>query len=197
MTKLKAGLGIAMLLLTMSACRPSVPVPKPRGYYRIELPEHAYRTFDSAGFPFRLEYPVYGHIGQDANLNKEEHAPYWINIEFPEMNATIYLSYKPVTTAEPLAKLVEESYKLSYAHDIRADYINTPRFRTRNGLSGVAYNVGGDAASAYQFYVTDEQRHFIRGALYFNVSPNADSLKPAADFLKKDMDHLIQTIQFK
>jgi gliding motility-associated lipoprotein GldD len=178
------------------SCRPSTPVPKPRGYYRIELPQHAYRTFDSAGFPFRFEYPVYGKVSQDANLNKEESAPYWLNVEFPDMGATIYLSYKPVTVQEPLSKLIEQSYKLSYAHDIRADYIKSPEFKTKNGLTGVFYSVGGNAASAYQFFVTDNEQHFIRGALYFNTTPNADSLKPASDFLKKDMEYLVETIQF-
>lgn len=194
----KAKILIPLLALgSLAACRPSVPVPKPRGYYRIELPEHAYRSFDSTGFPFRFEYPVYGRVSQDMNLNKEERSPYWLNIEFPGMNAAIYISYKPVTQEEPLTRLVEESYKLSYAHDIRADYIKTPPFQTANGLTGVSYNVGGNAASAYQFYITDNSKHFIRGALYFNVSPNADSLKPASEFLKKDMDHLISTMQFK
>jgi gliding motility-associated lipoprotein GldD len=179
------------------SCRPSIPVPKPRGYYRIELPQHAYRNFDSTGFPFRFEYPVYGKISQDANLNKEENAPYWLNVEFPEMGATIYLSYKPVTAQEPLSKLIEQSYKLSYAHDIRADYIKSPEFKTKNGLTGVFYSVGGNAASAYQFFVTDNEKHFLRGALYFNTTPNADSLKPANDFLKKDIEYLVETIQFK
>lgn len=179
------------------SCRPSTPVPKPRGYYRIELPQHAYRNFDSTGFPFRFEYPVYGKISQDANLNKEEGSPYWLNVEIPDMGATIYLSYKPVTAQEPLAKLIEQSYKLSYAHDIRADYIKSPQFKTKNGLTGVFYSVGGNAASAYQFFVTDNEKHFIRGALYFNTTPNADSLKPANDFLKKDIEYLVETIQFK
>jgi gliding motility-associated lipoprotein GldD len=178
------------------ACRPSTPVPKPRGYYRIELPQHAYHNFDSTAFPFRFEYPVYGKISQDANLNKEEQAPYWLNVEFPDMGATIYLSYKPITAQEPLSKLIEQSYKLSYAHDIRADYIKSPEFKTKNGLTGVFYSVGGNAASAYQFFVTDNEQHFIRGALYFNTTPNADSLKPASDFLKKDMEYLVETIQF-
>lgn len=178
------------------SCRPSTPIPKPRGYYRIELPRHAYRNFDSTGFPFRFEYPVYGKISQDINLNKEEHAPYWLNVEFPDMSATIYLSYKPITKQEPLSKLIEQSYKLSYAHDIRADYIKSPEFKTKNGLTGVFYSVGGNAASAYQFFVTDNEQHFIRGALYFNTTPNADSLKPASDFLKKDMEYLVETIQF-
>lgn len=182
---------------TLYSCRPSTPVPKPRGYFRIELPQHAYTTFDSAGFPFRFDYPVYGKVSQDLDLNKEEHSPYWLNVEFPDMNAAIYVSYKSITEAEPLDRLIDESFKLSYAHDIRADYIKTPPFRTANGLTGVSYNVGGNAASAYQFYITDNNKNFIRGALYFNVSPNADSLKPATEFLKKDMDHLIESIQFK
>lgn len=184
-------------ILVLASCRPDNPVPKPRGYYRIELPDHAYRSFDSTGFPFRFEYPVYGSISRDEHLNKEEHAPFWLNIEFPNMNATIYLSYKPITTQEPLARLIEQSYKMSYAHDIRADYINTPEFKTKNGLTGVFYSVGGNAASAYQFFITDREKHFIRGALYFNTTPNADSLRPASDFLKKDMEYLVETIRFK
>jgi gliding motility-associated lipoprotein GldD len=140
---------------------------------------------------------VYGKISQDANLNKEENAPYWLNVEFPDIGATIYLSYKPVTAQEPLSKLIEQSYKLSYAHDIRADYIKNPEFKTKNGLTGVFYSVGGNAASAYQFFVTDNKQHFLRGALYFNTTPNADSLRPASDFLKKDIEYLVETIQFK
>jgi gliding motility-associated lipoprotein GldD len=120
-----------------------------------------------------------------------------LNVEFKELGATIYLSYKPVTVEEPLSKLIEQSYKLSYAHDIRADYIKSPQFKTKNGLTGVFYSVGGNAASAYQFFVTDNEKHFIRGALYFNTTPNADSLKPANDFLKKDIEYLVETIQFK
>jgi gliding motility-associated lipoprotein GldD len=186
-----------LFALIFASCRPKTPVPKPRAYYRIELPQHAYRTFDSTGFPFSFDYPVYGVISQDAGLNKVENAPYWLNIDFPEWNATIFLSYKPITASEPLSALIDQSYKLSYAHDIRADYIKSPQFKTGHGLTGVFYSVGGNAASAYQFFVTDNEKHFIRGALYFNTTPNADSLRPASEFLKKDMENLVETIQFK
>ncbi|RYZ26572.1 MAG: hypothetical protein EOP49_43270, partial [Sphingobacteriales bacterium] len=127
---------LAMMILT--SCRPETPVPKPRGYFRVELPAHAYRRFDSTAFPFSFEYPVYGQITQDVSLNKEENAPYWLNINFPGLDATIFLSYKPVTAQEPLDGLIEQSYKLSQAHDIRADYIrNTDPFITDNRLTAV------------------------------------------------------------
>jgi gliding motility-associated lipoprotein GldD len=187
----------AVAVCFIASCRPDNPVPKRRGYPRYDFPEHAYRQFDSASFPFSFEYPVYGQLEQDQNLNKEEHSPYWINVTFKELNATIYLSYKDINSANPLDKLIEESYKLTQKHDVKADRIDAPPIVTRNGLKGVFYMVGGNAASAYQFFLTDETKHFIRGALYFNTTPNADSLMPANDFLKKDMEHLVETLQFR
>lgn len=188
---------ITAIASLFAACRPDNPVPKRRGYPRYDFPEHAYRTFDSAAFPFTFEYPVYGQLEQDAHLNKEENAPYWINITFKDLNATIYLSYKEINSENPLNKLVDESFRLTEKHDVRADRIDAPPIKTRNGLKGVFYEVGGNAASAYQFFLTDTVKHFIRGALYFNTTPNADSLMPANDFLKTDMEHLIETLKFK
>ncbi len=192
---------IISILIIMSmvsgACRPGVYSPKPRGYFQTDFPEKVYQLFDSATYPFAFKYPVYGVITRDTNMNREEHQPYWINVDFPSLNATIFLSYKRISPAEPLDKLIAESYRMSYAHDVKADYIKSPEFETTNGLRGVVYAVGGNAASAYQFYATDNERHFMRGALYFNIAPNIDSLRPAIDFLKKDMDELIETLRFK
>ncbi len=189
---------VVAVTVFFAACRPSVPVPKPKGYFKIELPGHSYQLFDSTSFPFQFEYPVYGHITQDTELVRNEHSPYWINIYFKDMDATIYLSYKAITSEEPLEKLIDESYRLSNKHNVRADYIkSSEEFSTNNDLRAVYYKVGGNAASASQFYITDRQRHFLRGSLYFNVTPNADSLKPAQEFLETDMDHLVQTFRFK
>ncbi|WP_222166808.1 gliding motility lipoprotein GldD [Edaphocola aurantiacus] len=182
----------------VTSCKPEPSMPKPRGYFKIDLPEtHAYKTFDSAGFPFRFEYPVYGKVVQDLNLIKEEHQPYWINVNFPGINAMIYLSYKAIAPGADLNDLVRESYKLTNAHNKKADFIDAPAFTTKSGMEGVFYTVGGNAASVYQFYVTDKTKHFIRGSLYFNSAPNADSIAPAATFLKKDIEHLIETLQFR
>lgn len=184
--------------LLFVSCRPTEYTPKPKGYPKIELPtQHTYQKFDRKDFPFTFEYPTYGTITQDTNLILQENAPYWINVHFPDWDATIYLSYKQVSHQQPIQNLIAESFNLSFKHDKRADYIKTPEFNTEHKLSGVYYNVGGDAASAYQFYATDSVAHFMRGALYFNVSPNADSLLPATEFLHKDLKHLVNTLQFK
>ncbi|MGZ5253868.1 MAG: hypothetical protein ACXWV4_05830 [Flavitalea sp.] len=45
--------------------------------------------------------------------------------------------------------------------------------------------------------MTDTTNHFIRGALYFDASPNADSLSVVNRFLEEDMKHLINTFRWK
>ena len=108
------------------------------------------------------------------------------------------MSYKPVTTQQPLEALIEDAHEMSFtAHSKRADYIGEQVFQFPDRkVYGILYDVGGNAASAHQFVATDSVRHFVRGALYFNVTPNADSLKPANDFLEKDIIHLLETLRW-
>lgn len=191
---------IALAMLLLGACRPETYTPKPRGYYRVVLPQHVYRPFNQPDFPYSFEYPSYGNIIKDTLFfGKKPENPYWINIDFPTIGGRFYISYKAVNPQQPLSKLLEDAYQLSYkAHDKKADYIAPQRFENpENNVHGILYTVGGDAASAYQFIATDSVKHFLRGALYFNVSPNADSLRPANDFLRDDMRHLLETLKWK
>jgi len=67
---------------------------------------------------------------------------------------------------------------------------------TPNGIRGVFFRVGGDVATANQFFVTDSTKHFLRGALYFDATPNEDSLGIVNKFLVEDMKHLISTFKW-
>jgi gliding motility-associated lipoprotein GldD len=197
MTKFAAALSVALMFLS---CRPETYTPRPRAYARTEFPEHAYQQFDTASFPYSFEYPVYGRIIKDTLFfGKKPDNPYWMNIDFPSIGGTIYISYKPVETSEPLAQLVEDAHEMSFtAHSKRADYIGEQPFHfPERNVYGILYDVGGNAATAYQFFATDSAKHFIRGALYFNVSPNADSLRPANEFLRADIIHLLETLKWK
>jgi gliding motility-associated lipoprotein GldD len=189
-----------VLLCSLFACRPTTYTPKPRGYAQISFPEHEYRLFSDPSFPYSFEYPVYGRIVRDTLFfGQKPENPYWINIDFPTIGGVIYLSYKPVTPQQPLDKLLEDSHEMSFtAHSKRADYIddNTRFSNNENRVYGILYNIGGNAASAYQFIATDSAKHFVRGALYFDVSPNADSLRLSNEFLKKDIERLLETLKW-
>jgi gliding motility-associated lipoprotein GldD len=187
-----------ILCLLFASCRPDTYAPKPPGYYKIDLPKHDYQQFSDPRFPYTFVYPTYAHIVRDTSFfGKKPENPYWINIEFPSLGGTIYVSYKEISPKQTYAKLLEDAHNLSFFHTKKADYIDDYTFHNGNGVSGVFYNVGGDAASAYQFIATDSIKHFIRGALYFDVSPNADSLKPVNEFLKADIDTLLQSLKWQ
>ncbi len=186
--------------------------PKPRSYFKIDLPKRAYKEFNEQGYPYAFEYPVY------ANITKEEdstgNSPYWLNVNFDQFQGRIYLSYKSVNgssvykiktptgykdsvVANSFESLREEAYKMTYKHTIKASGIVDSAFATENGSTGVYFYVAGEAATSKQFYVSDTARHFLRGALYFEASPNADSISVVSDFLEEDIKHLIRTLRWK
>lgn len=170
-----------------------VYTPKPRGYYRIAFPPKVYQWYDSI-CPFKFEYPKYGKIEKDKHPMAE---PCWINVEFPYFRATLHLSYKDMK-GKKMADLIEDSRELAIKHQIKSTGMEeTVILRDSVKVYGLIYDIEGNTASSLQFYVTDSTHHFIRGALYFNVRPNIDSVKIVLQFLREDVIHLIRTLQWK
>ncbi len=165
--------------------------PKPRGYFRIQLPEKKYRAYDSEA-PYTFEYPTYAIISKDTDRNTE---PFWINMYFPQFKGQLHVSYKPIT--DNLTRCIEDSRTLAYKHTVKADAINEEPIRTPNGVSGILYDIEGNTASSVQFYITDSSKHFLRASLYFNTIPKSDSLGPVVQYIKKDVIHMIKTFKWK
>jgi gliding motility-associated lipoprotein GldD len=164
--------------------------PRPRGYFRIDLPSKNYEAYNS-GCPYTFEYPSYSVT--DTTNQKE---PCWLNIHYPSLGATIHLSYKEVNGN--LQQLLEDTRTFVYKHTIKADAIKENLYsNSEKDVHGILYEIKGNAASAIQFYLTDSTEHFIRGALYFDARPNKDSLAPVIDFVHQDILHLIETTEWK
>ena len=189
------------LLFIFSCCLVSCNtdyVQKPRGYFKIDLPQKQYQVFDQASYPYSFEYPVYGTVVKDSLFfDQKTENEYWVNIEFPRFNGRIHLSYKEIGV-NAFDSLVNDAFTMSYKqHTYKASAIQPEPFTTPMGYGGVYFTLKGNAATGNQFFITDSTRHFLRGALYFNATPNADSLQPVNDFLKKDVEHLINTLRWK
>jgi len=211
---------IAFYFLLFTACFllscNSTYVSKKRGYFKIDFPARQYVKFNRPGFPYSFEYPAYAAITQDSTyFDETPENPYWININFPQFNGEIFLSYKviggktiyKVKTAtgsyrdslgtNVYDKLVNDAFSLTNKNNVVSSSIKDSLIETENGVSGIFFKVGGNAATAKQFFLTDTTKNFIRGALYFDVTPNVDSLRIVQDFLQTDMEHLINTFQWK
>ena len=180
------------------SCR-EVAVPKPKGYFRIDLPQRHYILFNdqpskSNEMPFSFEYPAYGQLSFQVENRTE---PGWFNIEFPAYRAKIYLTYKIIKN--DFESLMDQTYKMNVKNHItKADAINERAFYNQeNKVYGILYDLKGNTASAVQFYLTDSVNHYLRGSLYFSAEPDADSLAPVIEFFREDIIHLIETLKWE
>ena len=190
--KINKGLLLLILILfTAIACKETY-YPKPYGYIRIDYPEKKYTLFDSV-YPYTFEIPAYSRVVPDSSKGAEK---FWSDWNFPEFNATVYLSYKDIRNN--LNQYEEDTRELAYKHTIKADDIEPIIWENNEQrVYGILYDIKGDVASQMQFYLTDSTQHFLRGAFYFNCVPNKDSLAPSLKFLRKDIDRMIETFKWK
>lgn len=205
-------LGVSCLMVSCNSTYTS----KKEGYYKIELPTKEYLKFDKPGFPYSFEYPVYASISQDSNyIDRTGKDPYSININFPQLNGKIYITYKTIGGTSnyqvkdasgkyrdsigknTFQNMVNDSYNLTYKNDIKANSIDDSVMHTPYGITGIFFRLSGSVATSRQFLLSDTTHNFLRGALYFDASPNEDSLRPVNHFLEQDMKHLINTLQWK
>lgn len=178
-------------LLFLLACGSNY-APKPRGYFRITLPEKEYTRLDTV-LPYSFEYPVYSKVVPDRGPEDE---PYWANLTFPRFEAKLHISYKPVNNN--LYQLLEDNRELAFKHTVKADAIQEKMFEApEKNVYGILYEIKGNTASPVQFFVTDSVKHFLRGSLYFNTVPNKDSIAPVLNFIEKDIVHIIETLNWK
>lgn len=171
--------------------------PRPKGYFKIPFPAKEYKVFDEPGYPYSFEYPVYAKISRDTSFFGEApENPWWVNIEFPQFNSKLYVSYKNIGNYK-LDRLIADAFNMTGKHTVKASSIDDSLLATPNNIHGVFFKVGGDVATANQFFLTDSTRHFLRGSLYFDATPNQDSLLPVNNFLVEDMRHMINTFRWK
>lgn len=173
------------LLFLFAACN-STYTSKKTGYFEIDLPEKKYVLFDEPGMPYSFEYPTYAFIVKDSTyFDANPENDYWRNIDFKNLNAKIFLSYKAIggralykikmpngsykdsTGVNMYDKMINDAFNLTNKNDDVATSKKDSLFTTTNNVSGLLFKLGGNAATQRQFFMTDTTKNFIRGALYF------------------------------
>ena len=174
------------------------PVPREKAYFRVDLPEHDYVGYDS-DCPFTFEYPKYAMLNRDSiYFNQAQTNPCWFNLEIESFKATIHITYNSINQPEDIDRYLNDSHDLSWKHTVKASFIKEEMLEdVSKSLYGRIYHIGGNAASPYQFYLTDSAKHFLRASLYFASKPNIDSMGLVVEHVVKDTEHLINTFSWK
>ena len=190
-----AGLAWAMIVVMvltggLTGCESSPAVPRPKGYFRIALHDTLYRDI-------ALDCPVDLPMSGAALLEPvRDFAPdsCWVNLVYPSYAARIHCTYAGGVDLTPV---VEDAFRLAYEHEIKADAIEVRQRQYDGGGMAMTWRISGDAASPLQFLRTDGQNRFLRGALYFELRPNADSLAPVVARIEADVDHLLNAMAWR
>lgn len=184
-----------IISIIISSCQSVDYSPKPRGFHRIVFPEKEYITSNIPGCPFYFEIPSYSKLSDDESNNA---GSCWKNLDFPQFNARLHLSYSKITVTSPIEQLAEDARTFAFKHTSKATSIDQKKiYDAANKVFGLEYNISGNTASNYQFYVTDSSINYVRGALYFYEKPHLDSIQPVLEFLKSDVQHLIKSVRWK
>lgn len=179
-------------LLFLASCRKDY-VPKPYAYFRIDLPEKVYKSFNPENCPYSFDLPNYALVSA---YTENPEARCFYNIHFPLMQATVHVSYLSINE-DDLRRLLNESYEFAYKHQVKASSIDEERLEDSSGQKyGIMYHIRGNAASPLQFFVTDSTNHFLRASLYFETRPNIDSIAPVLSFIEQDIYHLIESLKW-
>ncbi|WP_285009997.1 gliding motility lipoprotein GldD [Pedobacter faecalis] len=181
-----------VVIILFASCWGEDYSPKPRGYFNIEFPKKQYRQFDQ-GCAFTFDYPVYGSVEADSRDR-----PCWYNLVFSRFNGRLHLTYYDVTSKAEFESLAEDARTFAFKHTVKANaidqkLINYPDKR----VYGIYYAIEGNTASSIQFFLTDSAKHYFRGALYFSERPQFDSIQPVVEFIRVDIDRLIETFKWK
>ncbi len=180
------------LALSLASCQSDF-IPKPKGYNRIDLPEPAFLPL-AGDLPYRFEYSKYALVEAD-RFNPEEKE--WINLHYPRWEARVHLTYKALDGQRTTLKAyLDDALSLTSKHQIKAYGIDEMVVRTPAGYAGMVAELTGEVPTQFQFLVTDSTSHFLRGALYFNTAVKNDSLAPIIEYIKSDVMHLINTLDF-
>lgn len=169
-------------------------LPKPLGYNRLELPEAAYQSLPDT-LPYFFEYSKHALLLDDTSAINER---YWIEIYYPLLKSNVHITYKSLGGSQKnLKEYLDDAYKLTAKHQIKAYAINEVITKTPSGKTAVIAELEGEVPSQFQFTITDSTKNFLRGALYFNTKVQNDSLAPAIEYMKKDIMHMINTLEWR
>ena len=178
---------VAMLTALLSCDGNKTFVPKPPTYLKIEFPKREYAIYEDE-CDFSFEVPSYFEIQKLKNSCNRD-------IHFKGFDGMIHLSYIKMDTI--LSAYVNYVLDKIDEHKVKATAIYDSVFiNNETKVYGTFFELQGNVASPFQFYLTDSTTIFMNGIIYFNTRPNYDSIKPVLNFVREDLYKIMKTTQW-
>lgn len=181
-----------LLALLGSSCKKEAasPLPRPVGWPRIDLPEHAYQTYQDNPCPFTFEYPA------NAVIETSKADSCWMNLYIKDFECRWHFTYRYIPgSGKSIQEHNEEYRKLVFKHIQKVNQIKETPLQSAQG-NGILYELFGTVGVPAQFLFTDST-HLVMASFYFDTAIRNDSLAPVIDFVKEDMAHMAESIVWR
>ena len=183
-----------LVTIIFYACKNDSPVPKPPTYLRTEFPEHTYRMV-SNDCPYELKLAeIYNYkpcIFEKSNFCMQQ-------IDLGPLNGSLFLYYIRIPSKDSLPAIINYANDKVDDHKIKADKIDFTQLIDRDKrVFGTFFELKGNVATNFQFYLTDSTNNFLRGEVLLNCRPNYDSLRPSLEYLKRDLLELVNNFKWQ
>lgn len=177
---------VALLAACATGCRDNggTPVPRPRAYPRIDVPDSAFTTLSADGVAMAVNTSASVRRGQNNGLD----------IAYPRLNSTLYISINRYRDNQELARAIANRNQ-RMALNTGSERVRTDEFTNDAGFFCRMISAGGASAIPVQFTAAGPGRTLVSGAAVFSVPvASADSVAPASRALQRDILHLLLSI---
>tara|TARA_Y100001947_G_scaffold16379_1_gene12079 strand:- start:5141 stop:5722 length:582 start_codon:yes stop_codon:yes gene_type:complete len=185
---------ICVIFIVLFGCE-NYFLPKQSAYLRLDYPKPEYKLIDDKDFPFFFEVNTRLSEISDIDINLRS-IDFIIN--YNQLNAQINFQYKNVNSSEKLKAYILDLKSTIETHSMMANSVKIKDYSLKEkNIFGRIFDLSGNVASPYQFYLTDSINNIISGLVYFNIKPNYDSILPAINYIENDIIHLIESFDWK
>ncbi|MEE2616583.1 MAG: gliding motility lipoprotein GldD [Bacteroidota bacterium] len=185
---------ICVIFIVLFGCE-NYFLPKQSAYLRLDYPKPEYKLINDKDFPFFFEANTRLSEISDIDINLRS-IDFIIN--YNQLNAQINFQYKNVNSSEKLKAYILDLKSTIETHSMMANSVKIKDYSLKEkNIFGRIFDLSGNVASPYQFYLTDSINNIISGLVYFNIKPNYDSILPAINYIENDIIHLIESFDWK
>ena len=188
---------VYILVFLFCSCK-NVELPKPNAYLRLDYPSPTYKEIvlgtNNATIELNTASTLFTNIKSITNANSVISK----SISYPLINAEIKLEYHNLNKSNKL------NDRLKYLNDFKSIHLkkssNSPQIQEFTNQNKKVYasiiNIKGDVTSPTQFYATDSVNNLLIGILNLKSKTKYDSVLPALDYIKTDIYHLIESVEW-
>ena len=180
--------------IIFSSCNDPAPVPKPPTYLNINFPDHSY-TYVKGDCPYEFKLASLYNYKTIENSNFNSCIQ---EINLGPLNGSLYLYYIALPSKDSLEEIINFANDKVDEHKIIADKIEFVQIiDPKNSVFGTFFELKGNVATNFQFYLTDSSQNFVRGEVLLNCRPNYHSLRPSLDYLKVDLLEMVHNFKWR